>query len=1106
RWSPYVMGSGPGARTDHHLVWRMMVRPQDGSADQAFHAWVDAHTGNIIALFPDVLNVAACQADPRQLQGVVRGGIHPNRADDTEESRVFPFVQVEDGPTGASILKTTDPNGTFSFAGGTALSRLDGAFFKLNCSGCDHQPLATATGAGLIDLGMGGSSGLPGVQVVGNGSTTPADRDAFYHLSQARQLLNKWGVLNFPEIKTKVNIDQQCNASSGQLNLSFFRGSSRCNNTGEIRDVMQHELGHTWDRTDGTEIADLGLSEWKGDLMALLMGGDSCVGESFFKNAGDFVTTACSGVRDLDETAPGRTDVPATPAECSTCATLTAIDAPVSGSCANEVHCVGSIPGQALWHLKQNLLTGVDYITGASLGGGNPALSAEQTEWLLEKLMLAGGPPMETWDPAAPGVNLYDSIMVVDDDDMDLTNGTPHGAYIDAALSHHEIAPASPVGDSPNCASPADPSVTAMVEIDPSTGFPRVRIDWSGGGSPLFNVGRNWRVGDAFLPVATGVAAGPVFDTNVGVGETLNYFVAAVAQDSCGMISPGNNIVTVTVNVPRLDVGISTITEVTGDGDGVVEPGEVAGIDLELAETGGLAGATAVAATLTSLAPEAAVAVGGPVAYGNMPAGGTAMGGGSFTVAVSPDAPCGSSIFLPVAMAADEGCWSGGVSLPVGGATCDVASGGFVRPVAGSLVETVDSGDGDGIADNCEIATYSYAIANVGDADSGAVSASVVSLSPEAPLVSGNSLQLQNLLPGQQTTGFFSVDVGSAKPASSLAFTVTATSTANSAPAGADFVVPAEQEPRVFGTVSYDFESGAQGWTEGGYTLSTARASTAGGQSFHAGSLTQNWRCQHLLSPVLHLDPAGGSMLSFELFVDAEPFDSTNSIWFDRANIHVIDATTGVHSLITPTGGILYNIVPDPGITVQIPGGICHIDLEVGWSDNLAPFGAVQADLSAFAGQDIRLEFNYASDGFANGEGIYVDDVMVTGATETTVDGQSNTCQPAVEVSAPGSPVPLDVVGDSSGLLYTWEDLGPGFTYNLYVGTAGAYFSHAMNPLVCGSTGVTCDGTSCVYTDTVVPPGTRYFLVTGTRAGREGPTGFGTSGQLRDPSQDSCVP
>ncbi|MCZ6601145.1 MAG: hypothetical protein O7A07_09895, partial [Acidobacteria bacterium] len=454
---PRIMEVGVVERLTHDLVWRLEVLAAGDDLMEMHHAWVHARDGRMVAFFPDAVS-AACVADPRRAKGSVRGGVRPNRADDQEVDMALPGAPVSAGP----LLLEADAGGRFAFSGSAASSDLQGSRFKMACVDCQQTiPLASVDGAGRITFGSGGGSSGPAVP--GNGTSTPADRTAFFQLEQGRLLLGKWDVDAVPDLRVQVNISNFCNARSGAYWLEFYQEGNGCNNTGEIRDIMQHELGHSWDRFDGNGITNSGMSEWKSDMMALTMGGDACVGESFYANKAFGPTSACSGVRDLDELAAGRQDLPAAPtADCPTCPTLTrSVRLAVCGS---GVHCIGSIAGQAIWHLRNNLLSGDDYVSGLPLAAGNPALSSLQMRWLLERWLLGGGVPMETWDPTAAGVSIYDAVMVADDDDQNLANGTPHAAYINAAFSHHEIEESPLVPDSANCAAPADPLVSALVQ------------------------------------------------------------------------------------------------------------------------------------------------------------------------------------------------------------------------------------------------------------------------------------------------------------------------------------------------------------------------------------------------------------------------------------------------------------------------------------------------------------------------------------------------------------------------------------------------------------------------------------------------------------------
>jgi hypothetical protein len=232
--------------------------------------------------------------------------------------------------------------------------------------------------------------------------------------------------------------------------------------------------------------------------------------------------------------------------------------------------------------------------------------------------------------------------------------------------------------------------------------------------------------------------------------------------------------------------------------------------------------------------------------------------------------------------------------------------------------------------------------------------------------------------------------------------------------------------------------------------------------------------------------------------VDVEPL--SGATWWDRANVHVIDLGTGVHTPLSPAAGLLYNA--GGGIV----GNVCHVALQGGWAGNLSPFAASSFDLTPWAGREIRIEINYASDGADNREGIYVDDVLIGGVTLVPADGQADSCPLAPEVSPPGSAVPLQVASGPGGALYTWEDLGPGYTYHLYAGTVGSWYSHGATPLTCAGGGVSCDGTVCSFTAAEFPAGTAYFVVTASTGGRQGPSGFTSLGLPRNPAQDTCPP
>ncbi|HKY32434.1 MAG TPA: hypothetical protein VJV23_07860 [Candidatus Polarisedimenticolia bacterium] len=1091
-----VAGLSRGAgRLRHHLIWMLSVNPPEAPAHQAHQAWVDARDGTVLAFFPESQNIGACSADPAQAQGKVIGGVRPNRADDPEVVRQMPFPIVNAGGT----LVPGSINGRYPYPGGPASNGLGGLFFRQHCDNCTlpAEPTASAAPSGTIDFGTGGASSFP--PVFGNGASTPADRAAYFHLQQMRLFLAKWDNAFFEEIDSFSNLADTCNAFSNASMLGFFAAGGNCRNTAEIRDVVYHELGHTWDRFDGNTITNGGLSEWKGDLMALLIGGDACVGESFRVTGGP--TSVCSGVRDIDEKSPGRVDHPLTPAQCSTCATLTV----AVNNCSGGVHCSGEIIGQASVHLLRNLLAGADDITGLPFAAGNPALPPEQARWSLERLLLAGGPPMQVFNPAHAGVSVYDAVALVDDDDANLANGTPRAAYYNPALAHHGLTESVLVTDAPACPPLADPAVTVTADRDAATGLPAALVEWvPAGGATVFDVYRNTRAGDGFVPLARDLAEGPFVDVGIEPGVAYRYLVAAVRRSGCAEVSPGMNVVPFTFTDPELTIQSAAAQEGPGsDNDGRIEPGETIAVQVTLRETGGAAPATGVSATASATSPQAPVLAPGPVSFGAVPAGGTAPGAGSFHLYASPAIPCGTSIPFTLSMTGDQGCWAERFSVTLDGSVdCAPKASSFVEVVPGSAQIVSSGGDADGIADNCETTTVSYQVRNAGTTASGAVTALAESPHPGVTLVPDPAVcSLPGLAGGAVGVCQFSFSLGGASM-DGVPFTLTADAPSNAAPHVAAIVVDAENDPHIFGTRSYGFEGSFEGWSSQQFVLSSARAA-AGTQSARAGTTAQGSTCAKLTSPPLLVQPGMPSTLTFSLFAMIEPFSDQ---WYDRANVHVIDQATGVHSVISPSAGTAYNA----GGNVQV--GTCHNPGELGWAGLLGGFSTVTFDLSPYGGRDIRIEINYGSDDGDHREGIYVDQVSITHVADAAGPGDPQPDGCAVsEVSAPAAAVPLHVTEPSGGLFdFTWEDRGPGFQYNLYAGSLGSFYSHGAGPLSCAGVGssMTCDGTACGLSAAAgsLPPGDLYFLVTGTAFGAEGTSGSSSGGAERSPAQSTCAP
>ncbi len=85
---------------------------------------------------------------------------------------------------------------------------------------------------------------------------------------------------DLPSLPTNVNINGQCNAFWNGSSINFYKAGGNCPNMA-YSDVVAHEYGHGIDARKGG-ILDGGYSEGFGDAMAILLTRQSCVGRDFF--------------------------------------------------------------------------------------------------------------------------------------------------------------------------------------------------------------------------------------------------------------------------------------------------------------------------------------------------------------------------------------------------------------------------------------------------------------------------------------------------------------------------------------------------------------------------------------------------------------------------------------------------------------------------------------------------------------------------------------------------------------------------------------------------------------------------------------------------------
>lgn len=276
--------------------------------------------------------------------------------------------------------QTTDTNGAFRFENGTGAAN-----FSAGLSGpfCEVHNLS---GPGMTRSQSGDENGSIGLDFNAVGEDELAQVSAFYWTNQAHEFTKDIIGAGLDRLETNVNIDAACNAFWDGFSINFFRSGGTCPNTA-YSDVVLHEYGHGVDDRLGG-IQDGGYSEGFGDALAILVTRQPCLGRDFLG--------AGTCLRDATEVF---TWPPPDPF---------------------DVHTTGRIYAGFVWELTQRLVS-----------DGN---SEDEAFGIAKNLVLAAA--------AGNPFDIPDAVFLsflFDDDDGDLSNGTPHFAALAAAADSRNI-------------------------------------------------------------------------------------------------------------------------------------------------------------------------------------------------------------------------------------------------------------------------------------------------------------------------------------------------------------------------------------------------------------------------------------------------------------------------------------------------------------------------------------------------------------------------------------------------------------------------------------------------------------------------------------------
>ncbi len=379
---------------DYALVYRFVVR--EGQAE--WDTYVDAHTGKIHWRRNLVLHFRAAESPSptgMTVTGRVVSTVHLMSYTQAPVEVPVPFATVN--VAGQEVV--TDAEGRFSVTIGDGVNpqvvaRMAGAYVMVR----------RADSSTVIRPGRQSLTAVQGQELVirwNDDNSHIAERMVQYHVTKVRSFVRtldpqstKLDPLD-KQVVVNVNLNQECNAfwSPANKTLNFFLESATCGNTGTIADVIYHEFGHAvntylYNAVSGSDLRNGTIGEATSDILANLLIDDPRIGVGFMKSGpNDGIIRNSLNDRRYPQ------------------------------NVVNEIHDDGMILTGAVWKVRQ-------------------AIGIETTARLTHFLKY-GTPDGATIEEAF--ADYFIEMLVADDDDGNLANGTPHSAAIIDAFNKHGI-------------------------------------------------------------------------------------------------------------------------------------------------------------------------------------------------------------------------------------------------------------------------------------------------------------------------------------------------------------------------------------------------------------------------------------------------------------------------------------------------------------------------------------------------------------------------------------------------------------------------------------------------------------------------------------------
>ncbi|MBC8523540.1 hypothetical protein H8D29_06395 [PVC group bacterium] len=293
-----------------------------------------------------------------------------------ESAAGLPYARVT--LEGNSIF--ADVNGDYDVPGtGTLISKLDGKWFNVNNnSGSDSSISQSSLNPNILH----------------NSTNSSEYYRAEVNAYLQSNIVRDFALLHNPSFPTiaseqsfpvNVNIGDVCNAYYDGSSINFFASGDGCSNTA-FSVIVHHEYGHHMVNIGGSGQGAYG--EGMGDVMGVLVTGDNELARGFY------IDDCTNGIRN----AINNHQYP----------------------CTGEIHDCGQLLSGCVWDTLAEMeaaypITGHDIVSSLA----------------VNSILLHSG------DAITPSIT-YD-WLTLDDDDGDLTNGTPHSVQILAGFAMHNM-------------------------------------------------------------------------------------------------------------------------------------------------------------------------------------------------------------------------------------------------------------------------------------------------------------------------------------------------------------------------------------------------------------------------------------------------------------------------------------------------------------------------------------------------------------------------------------------------------------------------------------------------------------------------------------------